>query len=184
VNTNPARTVFLFAGLPYSGKTAVIEQLLQRLPGQVLYIDAIFKDIVGEDEICLKRWLEEGARLVDRIVEALNDSKSPRAYVEIGILRSVHRDRLMRWIRSRNFRLIPILLECSSRAAVRERQERRALNLALQPDKLKIAIGIEELDGPISDAFERPGDADAFLALDTSRPIEETLAAICRRIGF
>jgi len=183
VDAHATQTVLLAAGLPYSGKTAIIERLLQRLPGEAVYIDAIFRDFVAEEDVSLQRWLAEGSHLVDRIIEAIESCAQPRIYVEIGILQPAHRDRLMRWIRSGGYRLVPVLLECGSKEAVRERQAKRALSLASQPDRLKIAIGIEELDGPISAAFERPGGDEGFLSLDTSGAIDDSVEAICRRIA-
>jgi hypothetical protein len=177
------QTVVLVAGLPYSGKTAIIERLLQRLPGKGLYIDGIFRDFVEEKDVCLKRWLAEGTRLVDRIIEAIGQSAEPRIYVEIGILQPKHRNRLMRWVRNNGYRLVPILLECESRDAVMERQARRALSLSGQSDKLKIAIGMEELEGPICAAFIKPEDAEGFLRINTAEPIEDNIEEICRRLA-
>jgi hypothetical protein len=177
------QTVVLVAGLPYSGKTAIVEHLMQRLPGKPIYIDAVFRDFVEEKDVCLQRWLAEGTRLVDRIIESIGNAAEPFIYVEIGILQPAHRDGLMRWIRDNGYRLLPVLLECGSRDVVRERQARRALSLASRPDKLMIAIGMEELDGPISAAFKKPGDAEGFLRINTAEQIEDNVDEICRRIA-
>ena len=176
------QAVVLVAGLPYSGKTAIIEQLLQRLPGRALYIDGIFRDFVEEEDVCLKRWLAEGTRLVDRIIEAIAQASEPWIYVEIGILQPKHRNRLMGWVRSHGYRLVPILLQCESREAVQERQARRALSLSGQSDRRKIAIGMEELEGPITEAFVKPEEAEGFLRINTAEPIQDNVEEIRRRL--
>lgn len=177
------RTVVLVAGLPYSGKTAIIQRLRDRLPGEALFIDAIFRDFVPEHEVCLERWLAEGTELVSRIVRAIEQSDHPYIYVEMGILQPRHRRRLEDWLSANGYRVIPVLLECRSPEAVRARQAAREAELAAAHDRLKIAIGLEELYGPISDAFVRPGDDEGYLTVDTARPIEENVADIRRRMG-
>jgi cytidylate kinase len=74
MNANSKQTVVLFSGLPYSGKTAIIQRLLEKLPGEAVYVDGIFRDIVSEEEVCLERWLEEGTRLVDGIIEQISNT--------------------------------------------------------------------------------------------------------------
>jgi len=177
------RTIVLVAGLPYSGKTAIIERLLQRLPGKALYIDGIFRDFVEEKDVCLARWLAEATRLVDRIIEEIGKSSESWIYVEIGILQPQHRNRLMHWIRSKGYRLVPILLQCKSREAVRERQAARARSLSGQPDKLKIAIGMEELEGPITAAFIEPEHEEGFLRINTAEPIDDNVEEIFRHLA-
>jgi hypothetical protein len=174
--------VMLVAGLPYSGKTAIIKSLLERVPGKALYIDAIFRDFVEEKDVCLTRWLAEGTRLVDRIIQAIETSAEPTIYVEIGILQPAHRARLMDWVRSAGHVLVSVLLECRSREELRERQAARARSLAAQPDRLKIAIGLDELDGPISAAFVRPGDGEGFLVVNTAKPIADNVEQILQHV--
>jgi hypothetical protein len=183
MNARGRTTVMLMAGLPYSGKTAVIMGLLERLPGKALYIDAIFRDFVEEKDVCLKRWLAEGTRLVDRIIRAIEEAEEPVIYVEIGILQPVHRLRLMEWVKSAGHLLVPVLLECRSREEVRERQAARERSLAAQSDRLKIAIGLEELYGPISEAFMRPGDDEGFLIVDTTEPLADNVERILRNVA-
>jgi len=177
------QTVVLVAGLPYSGKTAIIEALQERLPGRGIFIDAIFRDFVEEKDVCLRRWLAEGTRLVDRIIEAIRQASEPYLYVEIGILQPRHRGRLMDWARDNGYRLVPLLLQCESREQVVERQARRERSLRDQADRLKIAIGMEELEGPITAAFVKPEDGEGFLRIDTARPIEENIREISRHLA-
>lgn len=151
--------------------------------GEALYIDAIFRDFVPEEEVGLKRWLQEGDELVNRIIQAIGRSTAAYIYVEIGILQPRHRNRLAHWLRTNNYRVVPILLECRSEEAVAERQAQRATKLARMHDRLKIAIDLDELNGPIARAFVRPGDDDGFHTINTALPIEANIEDICRHIG-
>jgi len=182
MNAESKRTVVLFSGLPYSGKTAIIHWLLEGLPGKAIYVDAIFRDIVSEEEVCLERWLEEGPRLVDGIIELINSTEKSCIYVEVGIMQAKHRGRLMQWVRNSNFNFIPILLQCESKEAVQYRQQERARKLATQPEKLKIAIDLDELYGPIHDAFDTILDSEGYYKIDTNRPIENSVEEIRRLI--
>jgi len=173
-----SQTVVIVAGLPYSGKTAIIERLMRELPGRAIFIDAVFRDFVEEKDVCLERWLAEGTRLVDRIIDVIAAAAEPFVYVEIGILQPGHRDRLLAWARDNGRRVLPLLLECASREAVCGRQAVREEQLARQHDRLKIAIGMEELEGPITAAFVKPTDGEGFIRIDTSQPIEDNIREI------
>jgi hypothetical protein len=182
IEAHANQTVVLVAGLPYSGKTAIIEHLQKKMPGKAIYIDSVFREFVPEEGVCLQRWLAEGIRLVDRIIEAIGKASESQIYVEMGILQPQHRNRLMLWIRRSGYRLVPILLQCESKDAIRERQAKRAQSLASQPDKLKIAIDLEELYGPISAAFRKPVDGEGFHVIDTAEAIEDNVKELCRLI--
>ena len=172
MSVGPKETVVLFSGLPYSGKTAIIHRLQEVLPGQAIYVDAHFRDIVSEDEVCLERWLKENPRLADRIIEHIRSVPAARYYVEVGIMRKQYRGRLLEWCRNAGYHVLPILLECNSREAVAARQRARALAMMVKPEKQKIAIDLDELYGPISSAFEKIEDAEGFHLVDTSKPID------------
>ena len=179
MNPDPKQTVVLFSGLPYSGKTAIIQRLLRRLPGKAIYIDGIFRDIVSEEDVCLERWLEEGPRLVEGITDLITSAEEAFIYVEVGILPSKHRMNLMQWIRNNNYHLVPILLQCESRRAIEQRQQARAQALASQPEKLKIAIDLDELYGPILAAFDKIMDSEGYYTINTAESIEKNVEEIC-----
>jgi len=166
------QTVVLFSGLPYSGKTAIIRRLQEVLPGEAIHIDAHFRDIVAEDEVCLKRWLDENQHLVDRIIAHIRSVPAARYYVEVGIMRRKYRGHLIEWSRDAGYNVLPILLECNSREAVAARQRARTQALMISPEKQKIAIDLAELYGPISSAFEKIEASERYYVVDTSKPIE------------
>ena len=180
MSRNSAKTVALFVGLPYSGKTALIERLLEVLPGEAIYVDQIFREIVPEDEICLERWLNEGARFIDRMVELADRSTERMIFVELGIMQRSHRTELTRRFAKRAFRIIPVLLECRSSEELRDRQHERQSALFERGDKRKISIGIDELLGPIRNAFEEPDDDENYSFVDTSLPIDDCVAQLER----
>jgi dephospho-CoA kinase len=180
MNSFLKKTVVLIAGLPYSGKTAIIQSLGKRLSGKVIYVDEIFRDLVLEEDVCLERWLEEGPRLVEQIIEIIRNSIEQRIYVEVGIMQTKHRETLINWIKDHNYRHILILLQCISKNMIYQRQQIRAEKLAKSFDKLKIAIGMEELYGPISAAFESPVDEEEVHTINTAEPIENNIEEICR----
>jgi len=182
MNTESKKTVVLFSGLPYSGKTAIIHRLLEGLPGEAIYVDGIFRDIVSEEEVCLERWLEKGPRLVEGIIECITNAEKSPIYVEVGIMQAKHRGKLMHWVRNGNYHLVPILLQCESKKAVQQRQQARARALAAQPEKLKIAIDLDELYGPINAAFDEIMDWEGYHTIDTNAPIEKNVEEICRLI--
>lgn len=182
MNSEFKQTVVIFSGLPYSGKTAIIQGLLKGLPGEAIYVDGIFRDIVTEEEVCLERWLEEGFRLVEGIIECIANAEKSPICVEVGIMQTKHRGRLMQWIRDENYHLVPILLQCESKKAVQQRQEARARSIAAQPEKLKIAIDLEELYGPISAAFDEIMEWEGYHTINTNAPIEKNLEEITRLI--
>ncbi|MCZ7560357.1 MAG: ATP-binding protein [Burkholderiaceae bacterium] len=177
------QTVVLFSGLPYTGKTAIIHRLQDVLPGEAIHVDVHFRDIVAEDEVCLKRWLEENPRLVDRIIEHMRSVPADRYYVEIGIMRKKHRRHLIEWSRSVGYDVLPVLLECHSREAIAARQEARMQALALSPEKQKIAIDLDELYGPIASAFEKIEASEGYHVVDTSKPIDVCVNRIVELIG-
>jgi len=179
MNPYSKQTVVLFSGLPYSGKTAIIQRLLRRLPGKAIYVDGIFRDIVSEEDVCLERWLEEGPRLVEGIIDLITSAKEAHIYVEVGILPSKHRGNLMQWIRKNNYHLVPILLQCESKKDIEQRQQARAQALASQPEKLKIAIDLDELYGPILAAFDKIMDSEGYYTINTAESIEKNLEEIC-----
>ena len=182
LNTESKKTVVIFSGLPYSGKTAIIHRLLEGLPGEAIYVDGLFRDIVSEKEVCLERWLEEGPRLVEGIIERIANTENSRIYIEVGIMQAKHRGKLMHWVLNSNYRLIPILLQCESKKVIRQRQQARAQKLAIQPEKLKIAIDLDELYGPISAAFDEIMEWEGYHTIDTTSPIEKNVEEICRLI--
>lgn len=179
----PARqTVVLFSGLPYTGKTAIIHRLQDVLPGEAIHVDVHFRDIVAEDEVCLDRWLEENPRLVERIVDHIRSVPADRYYVEIGIMRKKHRRYLIEWSRNAGYDVLPVLLECHSRATIAARQEARMQALALSPEKQKIAIDLDELYGPIDSSFEKIEASEGYHVVDTSRPIDVCVNRIVKLI--
>lgn len=182
MNSNSKQTVVLFSGLPYSGKTAIIQRLLKRLPGEAIYVDGIFRDIVSEEDVCLERWLEEGPRLVEGIIEHITNTDESYIYMEVGIMQAKHRGKLMHWTRNSNYHLLPILLQCESRKAIAQRQQARAEKLAWQPEKLKIAIDLDELYGPILAAFDEIMDREGYYTINTAESIEKNVEEICRFI--
>lgn len=172
------KTVIIVAGLPYSGKTAIIQGLQKILPGKTVYVDGIFRDLVTEEEVCLERWLLEGPQLVKGMMEEIEKAEKPYVYVEIGILQKKNRKLLTRWVKDKGYHLVPVLLQCQSREEVQKRQSHRAAVLSTQKDKLKIAIDLEELYGPILAAFQIPEPGEGFHSIDTSKEIEENLEEI------
>jgi hypothetical protein len=182
MNSDSKQTVVLFSGLPYSGKTAIIQRLLERLPGEAVYVDGIFRDIVSEEEVCLERWLEEGPHLIEGIIEQITNTDESYIYVEVGIMQAKHRGKLMQWARSGNYHLLPILLQCESMEVVAQRQHARAQKLARQPEKLKIAIELDELYGPILTAFDKIMDEEGYYTINTAEPIEKNVEEICQHI--
>lgn len=176
--TQPRKTVVVIAGLPYSGKTAIIQQLIKTAYGSAVFVDDVFRGLVSESEVCLVRWLEEGSRLVEGMERAIKDAQTTIVYVEIGILQSRHRKSLSDWIRDQGYREVPILLHCGSKIAVAERQAARAEVLSRGKDRLKIAIDLDELYGPISAAFEPPQENEGYTMIDTSTRIEDNIRDI------
>lgn len=177
------KTVVLFSGLPYTGKTAIIHRLQDVLPGEAVHVDVHFRDIVAEDEVCLRRWLEENPRLVERIIEHIRSVPADRYYVEIGIMLKTHRLHLIEWSRNAGYDVLPVLLECHSREAITARQEARMRALALSPEKRKIAIDLDELYGPIASAFEKIEASEGYHVVDTSEPIDVCVSRIVELIG-
>lgn len=172
------RTVVLFLGLPYTGKTALITRLLERLPGLAVYVDGIFRDIVSEEEICLDRWLAEGTAFVDRMESAVRESRYRVVYIELGIMQRVHRTALLRRLEAEGYRVIPLLLVCRSSEELARRQLARQQALDKRPDRLKIAIGLDELFGRIYQVFEPPDESEPFIPVDTSGTIDGSVETI------
>jgi len=173
------KTVILVAGLPYSGKTAIIQEMIKKLPGYAIFIDSIFKEIVSESEVCLTRWLKECPHLIDRIKNMIENSPATHIYVEIGILPRKYRKALSDWISKMGYKCVRILLECNSRNAIAERQAERERLLTGRHDHLKIAIDLDELYGPISAAFEPPRHDEGYKKINTALSIEESMVEIC-----
>jgi hypothetical protein len=126
----------------------------------------------------LVRWLEEGPKLVAGMESKIENSTSSIVYVEIGILQRRHRTALTDWIKIMGYCSIPIFLHCGSRDSIAERQAARARALTACHDKLRIAIDLDELYGPISAAFEAPEDGEGYISIDTSQRIEDNVTEI------
>ncbi len=176
------KTVVVVAGLPYSGKTAIIKRLSEKLPGMTVFIDEIFRNFVLEEDISLELWLEEQSHLVESIIDRITRARESCIYVEIGILQTRYRKKLMHWILDNKYSLVPVLLQCESRTSIQHRQSERARTLAGKPDKLKIAIDLDELYGSISAAFEKPVKEEGFCLINTEESIEDNIEEILHLI--
>ena len=99
-----------------------------------------------------------------------------------GIMQRAFRTRIIDDLKTRAYRVVPLVLECESTEELARRQRTRAEALAGGPDKLKIAIGLEELFGRIHAVFEPPLADEPFLPVDTSGRIEESIAEVIKRI--
>lgn len=177
-----SKTILIFIGMPYTGKTTLIQHLQRRVPGEAIYTDQIFSALVPPAEISLSRWVAEGPNLIDRIRRMLRDSKETVFYVELGVMKARPRSDLIRWARAEGYRVIPLWLQCEDFEALLDRQRQRLEELGQQGDVngLKLGIDLDKLYHKIKDAFEEPTVEEGFLIINTEDPLEESVATIVR----
>ena len=172
----PNRTTVIFIGLPYTGKTTLIQRLQEEYPGEALYADEIFTRTVSPDEVSLNRWLKEGPYLIERIQSLVQSSDETRFYVELGIMQTEPRGHFIRWAEAKNCRVIPLWLRCDNFEELRKRQEERVQEIGNGGRRgAKIDIELDELYQKICAAFEEPTVDEGFIVIDTDNRIEKCL---------
>ena len=184
MDRRPGKTVALFFGLPYSGKTALIHRLQDVVPGDAVFIDALFRDLVPEHEVCLDKWLSTQQEFIGLVDAAVKATEGGVVYVELGIFQRAYRTELIRRLSNCGDTIIPVMLVCESRDELRRRQEARAHALEQRADKLKIAIGLDELYQRIYPVFEYPNADEKYIVIDTATDIETTVNQVVELIEF
>jgi DNA polymerase III delta prime subunit len=174
-----AKIALLFIGLPYTGKTTLIQCLQRELPGEAIYADDIFTRCVPPSEISLNRWLEEGPHLVECICSIIRNSDETRFYVELGIMRARHRSNLVRWAEAEGYRVIPLWLRCDNWQELGKRHRARVQEIGEGGRSgAKIDITLDDLYRRIRAAFEEPTTGEGFWVINTERQIGENVSAI------
>ena len=172
------KTILLFAGLPYTGKTTLIRHLAARRPGAVIHADEVFNRSVPAAQRSLERWLQEGPTLVRGITDRIQADPADTCYVEVGIMRRGDRNVILSWAHLQNHRILPILLVCDDEEETTRRY--RARNDAPEDDAtIRIALG--ELYQRIRAAFEVPAPAEGYLRVDTTRHLDECAERIAAK---
>ena len=174
-----AKTILLFIGLPYTGKTALIQRSQKELPGLTVYADEIFTCTVPPADVSLNRWLKEGSYLVERIQSIIQSSDETRFYVELGIMQAGPRGNLIRWAEAENYRVIPLWLRCDDFEELCKRQRARVQEIGDGGRRgAKIDITLDELYQRICAAFEEPTAEEGFIIINTANRLEKSLMAI------
>jgi len=179
-----AKTVVVFIGLPYTGKTTLIQRLQEKYAGEAIFADAVFMQITPPSQIGLARWLQEGPRLVERIQTMIRQSSSQLIFVELGTMRAKQRAQLIRRCRDQGYAVIPIWCRCDDDEALQQRRQTRVEEIGAGGRReAKIDITLDDLYARIRAAFEEPTPAEGFIEIDTSRRLEENLDALCQIIN-
>jgi len=179
---NRTKTILVFIGMPYTGKTTLIQHLQRRVPGEAIYADKIFLYLVPPAEISLNRWITEGPNLIDSIKGTIRDSEETVFYVELGVMKAGPRSDLIRWARAEGHRVIPLWLQCEDFEELLNRQRQRLEELGQRGDGngSKLGIDLGKLYNKIKDAFEEPTAEEGFLIITTGDALEASLAVISR----
>ncbi len=178
-----AKTVVIFIGLPYTGKTTLIQRLQERCSGEAIYADAIFNEMTPPAETSLERWLQAGPRLVERIEALIQQSQARLFFVELGVMQAKPRTQLVRWCRDQGYVVIPIWCRCDDDEALKARHKARIEEVgAGGRSGPKIDIALDDLYRRIRAAFEEPTTAEGFIEIDTTQRLEDNLEALCRLI--
>jgi len=175
------KTVLLFAGLPYTGKTTLIKRLAAHHPGAVIHADEVFNRSVPAARRSLERWLREGPTLVRGIIDRIRAEPAGTFYVEVGIMRRGDRDAIVSWAHSQDHRILPILLVCDDKEETTRRYRARE-NAPDDDATIRIAMG--ELYRRIRAAFETPSPAEGYLRVDTTRSLDECAEKIATVAGW
>ena len=192
------KTVVLFLGLPYTGKSTLIRELKRELPGEEIIADAIFLDEVAPEEVSLEAWLAHGPALVRRIEQAIAASPASLCYVELGIMRARDRSDLSEWILGQGHRSIPVWLRCEDGQVLSRRRSARADAVGGQtgdgvdrgegpaprtkPSEGLIDIDLDGLYQRIRAAFEEPRADEGYRIIDTEGDVVECTSALSRII--
>ena len=175
------KTILLFVGLPYTGKTTLIQRMEQELDGKAIYVDKIFLRSVPPSEVSLNRWLEEGPRLVESICSIIRYSDETRFYVELGIMRARQRADLVRWAKAKGYRVLPLWLVCDDWQELGKRHLARVSEVGKGGRSgAKIEITLDELYQRIRAAFEEPMADEGFWVIDTAKSVQENVSRICQ----
>jgi hypothetical protein len=179
-----AKTTLLFIGLPYTGKTTLIQRIQGELPGKAIYADEIFSRLVPPSEISLNRWLEEGPHLVERICSTVQNASETRFYVELGIMRARERGDLIRRVEAEGHRVVLLWLQCDDLQELEKRHMAREQEIGKgKSSGAKIDITLDELYQRIRAAFEEPVADEGFWVINTEKHIQENVATICHLVG-
>ena len=178
------KSIILFIGLPYTGKTALIRRLQQELPGRAVYADELFTRTVPPDEISLDRWLRESERLAEQIRAIVQSLDAERFYVELGIMPAGPRRSLLRWAQAEGYRLLPLWLRCDDEAELNRRHRARVRRVGVGGSRgATIEISLGGLYQRICAAFEEPTAEEGFIIVDTIAPLDECVAVVRRMIA-
>jgi predicted kinase len=175
------KTTVLFVGLPYTGKTTLIQYMQREMPGQVICVDEIFVRSVPPAEISLNRWLEKGPYLVECIRSIIEHSTETRFYVELGIMRARQRANLVRWAEAEGHRVLPLWLRCDEWQELGKRHQARVQEIGEGGKSgAKIDITLDELYQRIRAAFEEPTADEGYWVINTEKPLQENALTIRR----
>ncbi|MEA3335070.1 MAG: AAA family ATPase [Chloroflexota bacterium] len=173
------KTVVIFIGLPYTGKTTLIQRLQEVCPGDAIFADAIFTRSVPPSQISLNRWFQEGSCLVRRIKTIIKQSANECFFVELGTMLAEPRAELVRWCNEHGYKVIPIWCRCDDDEALQQRHRTRIEEIGEGGRSgAKIDITLDDLYERICAAFEQPASEEGYFVIDTYRSVDETLATI------
>ncbi len=180
------KTVVLLIGLPYTGKTTLIQHLLQEYGGEAIHADAIFTSIIPPSQINLDRWLQEGDRLIEHIQSTIQQSPSELFFVELGTMRAQPRRKLIHWCDEQGYTVIPLWCRCQDEAILQKRHQSRVAEIGKGVARgAKIDIRLDDLYARICAAFEKPTAEEGFIELDTSGCLDDSLEQLRRHLaGF
>jgi hypothetical protein len=175
------KTALLFIGLPYTGKTALIQHMQGEWPGRAIYADEIFTRFVPPSEVSLNRWLEEGPRLVECIRSIIRNSSEAWFYVELGIMRAQQRGDLIHWAEAEGHCVLPLWLRCDDWKELGRRHRARVREIGEGGRSgAKIDITLDDLYRRIRVAFEEPTVDEGFFVINTEKSLHENVSTICK----
>lgn len=170
------KTAILVVGLPYTGKTTLINSLMKPYPGNKIIADQIYLQEVSPGKVSLQHWLDYCTVLVERIKSKIIRSTEAFSFVELGIMPRTHRSQLAEWLQNDGHRVIPLWLKCENVEKIVKRRNERGGKTDNDGEHIDISLG--DLYERIKNSFEEPLDDEGFVQIDTAGGLETCIGVV------
>jgi len=170
------KIAIIVVGLPYTGKTTLIESLNKSFPGNEIVADRIYLQNVQSEKVGLEHWLGYCPILVKRIKSEIERSNSLCSFIELGIMGRTHRSTICDWLGANGHEVVKLWLRCENMKIIAGRRRARSAETTRAEGNIDISLG--GLYERIRSSFEMPDISEGFVEIDTEKDLETCTKAV------